>query len=152
MTPTQAPTNTPIRRQQGGLDLSTFEEVTLVKVGTFVPVTTLEEAKTRVGGDTDKFLSIINEGLEAEAGRAMKDNSTIPWQIEDEEGNLTPFSGMLADAKTVGGLVLNMAKSIFGYSKDSTPEARKAAKQAAKDLIRGNETMKAGLIKNAVSQ
>ena len=141
-----------IRRQQSGLDLSTYEDVTLVKVGRFVPITTLEEAKQRVGGDTEKFIAIINEGLEAEAGRSLKNDPTIPWQVEDEDGTVTPFVGMLADAKVVGGLVLNMAKSIFGYSKDSTPEARKAAKQAAKDLIRSNEAMKAGLAKNAVTQ
>ena len=141
-----------IKRQQSGLDLATFEDVTLVKIGRFVPVTTLEEAKHRVGGDTEKFIAIINEGLEAEAGRSLKNDSSIPWQVEDEDGTVAPFSGMLADAKVVGGLVLNMAKSIFGYSKDSTPEARKAAKQAAKDLIRSNEAMKAGLAKNAVTQ
>jgi hypothetical protein len=142
----------PIRRQQGGTDLNTFEDVTLVKTGNFVKVTTLEEAKSRVGGDTEKFLSIINEGLEAEAGRALKNDPNIPWQIEDEDGTLTPFSGMLADGKTVGALVLNMAKSIFGYSKDSPAEQKKAAKQAAKDLIKNNEVMKSGLMKNAVAQ
>ena len=141
-----------LKRQKSGTDLNTFEDVTLIKTGTFVPVTTLEEAKHRVGGDTEKFISIINEGLEQEAGRNLVADSAVAWQVEDEEGNLSPFSGMLADGKMVGGLILNMAKSIFGYSKDKTTEEKKAAKQAAKDLIKNNETMKQGLVKNAVSQ
>ena len=141
-----------LRRQQSGTDLNTFEDVTLVKVGKFVPVTTLEEAKHRVGGNTEKFISIINEGLEAEAGRELKNDTNVPWQVEDEEGNLSPFSGMLADGKIVGTLILNMAKSIFGYTKESTPDEKKAAKQSAKDLIKNNEVMKNGLVKNAVSQ
>ena len=121
-------------------------------MGKFVPVTSLEEAKHRVGGNTEKFISIINEGLEAEAGRELKNDTNVPWQVEDEEGNLSPFSGMLADGKIVGTLILNMAKSIFGYTKESTPEEKKAAKQSAKDLIKNNEVMKNGLVKNAVSQ
>ena len=141
-----------LRRQQSGTDLNTFEDVTLVKVGKFVPVTTLEEAKHRVGGNTEKFISIINEGLEAEAGRELKNDTNVPWQVEDEEGNISPFVGMLADGKIVGTLILNMAKSIFGYTKESTPEEKKAAKQSAKDLIKNNEVMKNGLVKNAVSQ
>jgi hypothetical protein len=141
-----------LKRQKTGTDLNTFEDVTLIKTGKFVPVTTLEEAKHRVGGDTEKFISIINEGLEQEAGRNLVNDPNVAWQVEDEEGNLTAFSGMLADGKMVGGLILNMAKSIFGYSKDKSPEEKKAAKNAAKDLIKNNDTMKAGLVKNAVSQ
>lgn len=141
-----------LRRQQEGLDLNTFEEVMLVKVGQFVPVSTLEEAKHRVGGDTAKFLEIINEGLEAEAGRKLKDDVSIPWQMEDEDGTLTPFAGKLADRKTVGGLILSIAKSVFGYAKGMKPEDKKAAKDGAREVIKSSETMKAGLIKNAVSQ
>lgn len=141
-----------LKRQKTGTDLNTFDDVTLIKVGQFVPVKTLDEAKTRVGGDTEKFISIINEGLEAEAGRNLVNDSSVVWQVEDEEGTLSPFSGLLADGKTVGVLILNLAKSVFGYKKEATKEEKRAAKESAKDLIKGSEVMKAGLIKNAVSQ
>lgn len=139
-------------RQKTGIDLNTFDEVLLKKVGKFVPVATLEEAKHRVGGNTEKFISIINEGLEAEAGRALINDTTIPWQVEDEEGALTPFSGMLADEKLVNGLVLNMAKNIFGYSKEMSKDEKREAKQAARELIKSNDQMKQGLMKYAVAQ
>lgn len=141
-----------LKRQKTGTDLNTFDDVTLIKVGQFVPVKTLEEAKHRVGGDTEKFISIINEGLEAEAGRNLVNDPSVVWQVEDEEGTLSPFSGLLADGKTVGVLILNLAKSVFGYKKEATKEEKRAAKESAKDLIKNSEVMKAGLIKNAVSQ
>lgn len=138
-----------LRRQREVFDLNTMDEVLLIKKGNFVPVTTLEEAKDRVGGDTEKFLSIVNDGLKSEAGRAMIEDSSNPWLVEDEEGATTPFEGKPANKKIVGGLILNLAKSIFGYAKGLAPAEKKAAKESAMEMIKSNEVMKAGLIKNA---
>jgi hypothetical protein len=141
-----------LKRQREIFDLNTMDEVLLIKKGTFAQVESLEEAKMRVGGDTEKFLSIINEGLKAEAGRAMVNDPAVPWLVEDEEGNTTPFDGKPADKKIVGGLILNLAKSVFGYAKGLAPAEKKAAKESAMEMIKTNEVMKAGLIKNAAAQ
>jgi hypothetical protein len=124
----------------------------LLKKGTFTPVKTLEEAKHRVGGDTAKFLAIINEGLEAEAGRAMINDSSIPWLQEDEEGNTSVATDVKpADKKIVNGLILNLAKSVFGYLKATNKDEKRAAKEAAKNMIKSTPAMKDGLMANAAA-
>lgn len=148
---TPTPAVSDLRRQREIFDLNTMDEVLLIKKGNFAPVESLEEAKTRVGGDTTKFLAIINEGLKAEAGRSMVNDPSVPWLVEDEEGNTTVFEGKPADKKIVGGLILNLAKSVFGYAKGLAPAEKKAAKESAMEMIKTNEVMKAGLIKNAAA-
>lgn len=138
-----------IRRQRGIFNLDTMDELTLVKVGSFEPATTSEEALKRCGNDSAKLLAIINEGLEAEAGRAMVTDSSVPWQQEDEEGKLSAFEGTPANMKMVNGLILNLAKSIFKFNKDMNKEQKRAAKDKAIDFIRANDTIKQGLKENA---
>lgn len=143
------------------LDLDTFEDVTLYKDVPFTPVTSTEEALTRLGNDAAKFLAIVNEGLGAETRRNGANDPSIPWLEMDEKGVKTPFTGTPADSMKVNATVLNIAKSVFGYTsvKDGKTEdeknkirtANQAAKQAAMDLIKSTPVMFEGLKKNAAA-
>lgn len=158
---TMADTNE-LRRQRRIFDLDTMEEVVLVKVGSFTPATTSEEALQRVGNDTSKFLAIINEGLEAEAGRSLVTDNTVAWQAEDEEGAIVPFTGTPANQKSVNGLILNLAKTIFGFGKvdakssqaekDANKLKNRTAKEKAIEFIKTNDAIKEGLKKNAAAE
>lgn len=126
-------------------DLDSMDEVTLKKVVTFKPAANTQEALAMLGNDSAKFLEVINEGLREHARVSAKSDTSTPWKVEDEEGVETVFSGTVADAKTVNGLILNMAKSVFGYAKDMTRDAKKAAKESAMNLIRSTPAIRDGL-------
>lgn len=131
-------------------DLDSMADVTLQKeVPDFEPVTTAQEAMHRLGNDTAKFLQVINDGLMGHLRDSVKDNNDIPWQVADDEGNLAVFAGTPADSKAVNGLVLNLAKSVFGYTKESTPDEKRAAKDSALEMIKATPKIVEGLKKNA---
>lgn len=137
-----------LTRQKGYFDLDTMEDVLLFKQADFKPVSNTEEALSRLGNDASRFLAIVNEGLEAEAGRALMADSSIPFLEQDETGVFTPFAGTTADPATVNPLILNLAK-MFGYpSGQKGPEA-KAKKDAAKaqaiELIKNTPAIREGL-------
>ena len=150
-TQTTAPEATKLRRQKQYFDLESMTEVTLVKTGDFVDPKTPEEALARLGNDSAKFLEIIVEGLRAEAGRALMADENVPFQVSDDEGNLTPFAGTKADPAVVNPLILNLAK-MFGYPSGEKGEAARAKKAAAKkkaiELIKNTPEIREGL-KNA---
>src|SRR5216683_7719712 len=75
-----------VKRQRTFLDLENFEDVTVVKVGSFIPVTTAAEAMERLGNSTEKFLAVVNDGLEQEFGNALVADSTKPWFTTDDDG------------------------------------------------------------------
>lgn len=148
MTPT---TNKTITVQRTVFDLDTMSDVLLIKEVAFSPVTNAQEALHRLGNDSSKLLAVINEGLEAEARRSAVSDNSIPYVQEDEEGNKTPFAGTPADSKAVNSLVLTLAKTIFGYSKDSSPDQKRASKDKAFEMIKANEAIRAGLKENAAA-
>ena len=133
-----------IRKTQTVIDLETFEDVTLVKVGTFTPAVDAKEALHRLGNDSARLLEMINDGMRADAQRNLG-NTSDPWQVEDEEGNLVVFAGTPADPAKVNALRLVLAKTVFGYSKDLPLEARQAAKDKAMTMIKTTDAIKNGL-------
>lgn len=135
--------------QRGIFDLNTMEDVTCYKVIDFTEVTTAEEALARLGNDSERFLEVINRGLRAELSNDATANPELPWMIKDENGNFLPFEGTAADQTTVNNLILTMAKGMFGYSKDITLDARKAAKQSAMDIIKNTPAIRENLKKQA---
>lgn len=147
MTPT---TTNKIPVQKTVFDLDLFDEVTLVKDYEFTPVTSVQEATERLGNDSAKILSVINDGLRAEMRRIAVADQT-GWLREDEDGNRTPFAGTLANLKLVNQCVLSMAKTVFGFSKDLSPDAKRAAKQSAQDLIKNTPAIREGLQKTAAN-
>lgn len=150
MTPTASEAKT-IPLQSTVFNLDTMEDVLLFKEVSFAPVTSTKEALERLGNDAAKFLAVINEGLESETRRAAKGDSSIPWLTEDEEGNRSEFVGTPADSKAVNSLVLTLAKTIFGYSKDADADKKRAAKQNAFEMIKTNDAIRAGLKQNAAA-
>lgn len=130
-------------------DLDSFEPVTVAKEKEFEPVNSFEQAKERLANDSDKLLRVINDGLRAEEMRQMRE-SADGWRTLDDEGNLNgAFSGTPANMKMVNATVLNLAKTVFEYGKEDSPEWRKKAKEAARDFVKGNETIRNGLKKSA---
>lgn len=138
-----------LKVQRTIFDLNTMEEVTLLKTVEFKPVADAKEALERVGNDTAKFLAIVNRGLRSEVQQSAVDDSGIPWQVEDEDGKLSTFDGTPADQAGVNNLVLSLAKQVFGYTKDAPVEKKRAAKEAAINMIRSNDQIREGLKANA---
>jgi hypothetical protein len=133
-------------------DLDTMDEVSLIKVKEHKPAESAKEAMERLGGDADLFLKVINDGLIAQAKNALKSDTNTPWQTTDEDGKVNgTFSGTPANAKAVNGLVLSLAKNVFGYAKENPIETKRAAKESALDMIRSNEMMKNGLKRTAAA-
>lgn len=138
-------------------DLDSFEDVYLSKEVPFTPATSVEEALKRLGGDSAKLLEAVNDGLLADAKRVAAHDTSIPWmqETESEDGktSLAPFSGTVADSKIVNGMVLNLAKSVYGYNKAAAAKdkvGKQKAKESAMAFIAGNEVIKNGLKENAL--
>ena len=146
-----SPTGKEVRRQRTVLDLDNFQDVTLIKKGTFSPVTTAQEAMQRLGNDTQRFLAVVNDGLEQDFGNQLIQDTNEPWLVEDEDGKVDVFTGTPADSAKVNALVLNLAKSMENYNKDMTPEEKRAAKAAATETIRTTPRILEGLKKNCVA-
>ena len=140
-------------------DLDSKANVIVVKTGDFEPVTTMAQFTERLGNDASKILSIINDGLEKYTESQLASDTSVAWQIvdEDESGNevLAPFTGTLLSAKKSAGLnatVINLAKLMFGYAKQMVPgdaeknrTAKKAAKESALNMILSNPAAIEGL-------
>jgi hypothetical protein len=138
-------------------DLDSFEDVYLTKEVPFTPAASVEEALKRLGGDSAKLLEAVNDGLLADAKRVAAHDTSIPWMQETEQEDGTTkreqFSGTVADSKIVNGMVLNLAKSVYGYNKAAAAKdkaGKQKAKEAAMAFIAGNEVIKNGLKENAL--
>jgi hypothetical protein len=117
-------------------DVASKSEVTLSKVFDFKPPATQEEALTRIGNDSAKFLDIVTEGLRQYERQAATNDPNIPWV--DESGET--FVGDVLTEEQSGKLnttVLTMAKTMFGYvqGKAGTAEGRKKAKDDAQKFV-----------------
>lgn len=142
------PSNT-MRVQDTVFDLDTFAEITLVKDVPKPSVATVDEALEMLANDSAKLISVINKGLESEARKAAK-NDPSGFKVLSEDGEVGgDFAGTPADITKVNSLVLTMAKTVFGFSKDQTPDEKRAAKDSAKAMIQGNAQIREGLKKTA---
>lgn len=138
-----------LRVQRSVFDLDAFEDVTLVKEFEHQEVDSVQEALARVANNQEKLLSIINEGLRAEA-RRKEANSADGWRTFTDEGDVNGiFSGTIADPKAVNALVLTLAKTVFGYSKDMSNDQKRAAKASAESMIKNTQAIRDGLKKSA---
>lgn len=144
-----------IRVQKTLFDLASFDDVLLVKVGQFEPVSDVKDALVRLNGDTAALNKVINDGLKA---RAMQDlrSTADGWHTfkTDAEGELTdeingPFDGQVADSKKVGNLVLSLAKSVFGFTKSMSKDEKRAAKEQAMEMVKSTPAIRNGLAKTA---
>lgn len=118
-------------------DLDSRDYVTVLKRGTFNPPADAKEVMSRIGNDSITFLSILTQGLKDYEKNQLRDSSA-PWMVEDEDGNLQPFSGTTITeekGKQLAANVLNMAKMLFGYSKEMDRDEKRAAKSKAQDML-----------------
>jgi hypothetical protein len=129
----------PVPVQKSFFDLDSFEDVTLVKEGSFEPVADTASALARVGNDASKFLALVNEGLKAEYQRQFRADPS-GWMLKDEDGNLTPFTGTPADSVAV-----------YRYSKEMSASDKAKAKESAMTLIKNTADIREGLKKNGAA-
>lgn len=138
--------------QDSVFDLDAFDEVTLGKEVEFQKVTTVDEALELLGNQSEKLLAVINDGLKAEARRVAK-NEPTGWHrfIDDDTSKALngPFEGAPADMSKVNALVLTLAKTVFGFSKDMTREQKAGSKESARTMIQGTPAIREGLKKSA---
>ena len=139
-------------------DLSSFEDVTLVKPFEFMPPADVNEALTRLGGDTSKLMAVITSGM-LDAFKSELRKTADGWHTykEDADGEPTDeingvFQGQVADSKKVNNLKLSLAKSVFGFEKGMSKEQKRAAKESAADMIRNTPAIREGLAKTAASE
>lgn len=138
-----------LRVQRTIFDLDSFAEVTLAKEIDFAPVTSVQDALARLSNDSGKLISIVNEGLRAEA-RRIAGGDPRDWRSLNEDGDVNgAFAGTVADPKAVNALVLTLAKTVFGYSQDLSKDQRQAAKDSAMGMIASTPAIKEGLKKSA---
>lgn len=144
-----------IKVQKTLTDLSTLEDVTLVKIGSFVPVANVQDALARLNNDSEALNAVINAGLKARAAQELR-TSADGWHTFklDAEGEETseingPFTGQVGDSKKINNLVLSLAKSVFGFEKSMSKDQKRAAKESARDMIRNTPAIKDGLSKTA---
>lgn len=129
----------PIRVQRSVFDLDSRDDVTLVKSGTFQPVSSMQDFVTRLGNDSEAILAIVNDGLEEYDRKRLAADESVKWQIEDEDsGELAEFTGTPISeekSKQLAANVLQMAKMSFGFAKGAGREKNKAAKTAAREML-----------------
>jgi hypothetical protein len=132
--------------QRQVFDLSTMTDVTARKPHASAPeVTSIEQALSLLGNDSKRLFSIIQNGLEADIKKTAG-NEPGGWLTEDEDGKYTvPFSGIEADRDKFNALRLMIAKTSFGWTKDSTQEQKEAIYKAAADFIKSQPVLVAGL-------
>ncbi len=143
------------KTQRTFFDLDTFTEVTVQK--TFIPlpaVTTVAEAQTRLGNQTDRLLEIINVGLVAEQ-RIQQGKDPRGWKVMDE-GEVTDsdFTGTPADMKKFNALRLTLAKTsaapMLGFDWESaSKEQKETIQEEALKLMRDTPMIRNGLKKSA---
>lgn len=149
MNPSIATASEPIKPQATLFDLDTMEEVTLYKVVEYTDVENTEQALARLGNNSDRLVAVINRGLRAELASDAKKNPSIPWMTENDNGDLVPFTGTPANSKNVKGLILTLAKQLFGYDKDSAIEKRRSAKDQALNFIKTTDVIRESFKKQA---
>lgn len=136
-------------------DLGSFEDVTLVKAFEFMPPADVNEALTRLGGDTAALMAVITSGM-LDSYKSTLRKTSDGWHTYEEDADGEPtekingeFQGQVADSKKVNTLKLSLAKSVFGFEKGMTKEQKRAAKESAVDMIRNTPAIREGLAKTA---
>lgn len=133
--------------QQTNFDLEAFDDVKLGKrVPLLAPITSMEQALALTGNDQGALFAAIQDGLQARAIEQAK-GSPDGWLVFDDEGKLTdqPFTGTLVDRTDVNKTVNVLARTVFGYDKDASKEAKEAAKENAMNMVRNTPGIRDGL-------
>lgn len=129
-------------------DLTKFDSVTLKKeVSVPSRPESLEAALAACGNDKDKLLSMIHEGMVADAVETAR-NDVSGFREVTEDGELGEvYTGKFADEAAtdkINAIVLAIAKA-NGYDKSLDKDAKRKVKENARDFIRQNPAMIAGI-------
>jgi hypothetical protein len=133
--------STTLEMTQKVFDLDTKDDAVLYKQIPFTPAANTKEALERINNDAAKFLEIINAGLQEHAREQARTDTSIPWQAKDDEGNLIPWTGTPISedkSKQLAANVLNMAKMLFGYTKEMSRDEKRVSKDKAQDMLLAN--------------
>ena len=128
-TPVTIPTERQLRATRAIFDLKSKGEVELVKVSEFTPVSSIEEGLAALQNDANAILGVFNAGYKEYLQSQLKDNSTVSWkvsEIDEETGeeSLSDFDGYECNPdrwKNLQSTVVNLARTLFGYSKVMVP-------------------------------
>jgi len=139
-------------------DLQSFDDVKLVRHFYLADLpakpTTVHEALALVGNDTGKLLDLIHQGLiDQTIETAKQDLSTFYVVGEPDEDGKTPEPSLYVGTplseekgKSINAMVLNFAKTAFGYRKDAGKEKKREAKEKAAQLIRDTPAILKSLV------
>lgn len=158
---TPAPVQTK-RTTRSGIDLNTFDDVKLFKlVPTVAEVADINDALGRLGNDHKKLLSIIRDGLQAEAIKAAYE-ANDGWLKVGEDGKDTTETydaANLVSSDILNPVVLGLARinpvevkrgdSLVEITWDDAKNAeeKRAVKDATLDMIRSTPRIVDGLKK-----
>lgn len=122
-------------------DIEQFDNVLVGKDVEFKDVTSTHEALERLGNDGTELINIINIGLQAKARKAAyEDNDGWHTFVDESKGAMSDlngeFTGTPVSVEGLNGLVLNLAKTVFGYNKATDAAGRKASKEQAMAYIK----------------
>ncbi len=160
-TPNATETLQPSRTTKSGISLESFEDVKLFKlVPATAPVTSVQDALTRLGNDHAKLLAIIHSGLQAETVNAARQDDS-GWLKIDENGKDTSetFEGSLVSSDILNPFVLAMSRvnpaTVLRAGKEveitwdecQSPEEKRAVKDATLEMIRTTPRIVANLKK-----
>lgn len=139
-----------VRVEREFFDLTQFDDVRLGKdVQVTIPETTTE-ALEMLGNDQAALMGLLKDAFIAK-GKKAAENTLSDWHTfaNDEQTELNgAYDGQFADQKAVNGFLLNMAKNVFGYTKDLSIEEKRKRKDLAKTMVLGNAEIRAGLAAN----
>lgn len=139
-----------LRVEREIFDLGTFDDVRLGKdITASIPETT-SEALEMLGNDQAALMGLLKDAF-LEKARKAAESALVDWRTfaDDEQKELNgAYEGQFADAKAVGSFILNIAKNVYGYSKELAPEQKKAKKDMAKVMVKNNAEIRAGLAEN----
>ena len=152
MTPTNEQKTQEIKVYRNVFDLDSKDDVSVVKVGTFTPVASMQEFVSHLKNDAGLILRLCNRALAAYAEEQLAADPNVPYmqeQVDETTGVVAyePFSGTLLSeekSKQLNANVVTMAKLLFGYDKtmdaDKTKnrDLKKEAKGKALDMILSN--------------
>ena len=122
---------------KSGLDLDSRQEVTLKKIGTDTPITSINDFVARMNNDSAAILKLVQNAYNEYANEQLAKNESVPWQLAttDEKGieTLAPWEGFILEGEKLKSfqlMVLQMAKLQFGYPDEKPPKGSPEAKLA----------------------
>lgn len=133
-------------------DLGTFDNIRVgAEIKLPVKPASLAEVQQLFGGDEQRLLNIIYDGMCKEA-EDDAESADVTWHTYTEDGELSDKVYDMSKSadpdkkKLIDGMILNFAKAAFGFTKnegrdEKVREANQKAKENARKMIQSNQAM-----------